>query len=69
MKSGRTLWEELCYRYYKGVDEIRMIQDKWNKLEKYIDVERFLPLPGGYEKPDKTLDYYKSLRFPHAPGN
>lgn len=27
------------------------------------------PIPTQYEKPDKTLDYYKSLRFPLAPGN
>jgi len=27
------------------------------------------PIPGQYEKPDKTLDYYKSLRFPFATGN
>lgn len=28
-----------------------------------------LPIPKGYLYPDKTLDYYKSLRFPFAPGN
>lgn len=27
------------------------------------------PIPGNFEQPDKTLDYYKSLRFPYAPGN
>ena len=28
-----------------------------------------MPLPEGVEKPTKTLDYFKSLRFPFAPGN
>jgi alpha-glucuronidase len=35
----------------------------------YFQTFSNMPLPNGYEKPDKTLDYYKSLRFPHAPGN
>ncbi|MGZ8525130.1 MAG: alpha-glucuronidase family glycosyl hydrolase, partial [Chitinophagaceae bacterium] len=99
MKSGRTLWEELCYKYNKGVDEIKNIAQQWDSLEKYIDKERFqhvklllgiqvkeavwwrnacllyfqefsnMPIPSVYEKPDKTLDYYKSLHFPFAPGN
>ncbi|GAA4728954.1 alpha-glucuronidase family glycosyl hydrolase [Flavisolibacter ginsenosidimutans] len=28
-----------------------------------------MPLPINYEKPGHTLDYYKSLKFPFAPGN
>ena len=27
------------------------------------------PIPANYEKPDRSLDYYKSLQFPFAPGN
>jgi alpha-glucuronidase len=27
------------------------------------------PIPAGYEQPDQSLDYYKKLRFPFAPGN
>ena len=41
MKSGRTLWNELCYKYYTGVDSVRSFQQQWNRLEKYIDKERF----------------------------
>lgn len=99
MHSGRTLWNELCYKYYTGVDSIKAIQQQWNALEKFTDTERFnqvkqllniqvkeavwwrnacllyfqtfsrMPIPANYEQPDKTLDYYKSLRFPFAPGN
>ncbi|HJS54957.1 MAG TPA: alpha-glucuronidase family glycosyl hydrolase, partial [Chitinophagaceae bacterium] len=89
MKSGRTLWDELCYKYYTAVDSVKTIQQQWNKMEKYIDSERFthvkqllniqvkdavwwrnacllyfqtfskMPIPSKYEKPDKTLEYYK----------
>lgn len=41
MKSGRNLWDELCYKYYTAVDSMRAVQQQWNKLGKYIDPERF----------------------------
>src|SRR5688572_7860730 len=99
MKTGRTLWNELCYKYYTGVDSVRSFQQQWNRLEKYIDEARFTqvkqllniqvndaiwwrnacllyfqtfskrPIPAPYEQPDKTLDYYKSIRILFAPGN
>jgi alpha-glucuronidase len=99
MHSGRTLWNELCYKYYTGVDSVKSFQQQWNKLEKNIDKERFahvkqllniqlkdaiwwrnacllyfqafskMPIPASYEQPDKTLEYYKSIRILFAPGN
>ena len=41
MKSGRTLWEEMCYKYNTGVDSVRWMQRTWGHLKKYIDEERF----------------------------
>ncbi len=41
LKSGRTLWEELCYKYYEGVDQVREMQQTWESLEGRIDPERF----------------------------
>ena len=97
MQSGRNLWEELCFKYYAGVESVRNMQEVWNGMKKYIDEERFdhvkmllaiqenesvwwrnacllyfqtfskMPIPAKYEKPDHTLEYYKSLRFPYAP--
>jgi alpha-glucuronidase len=99
MKSGRTLWEELCAKYYEGVNSVRAMQKSWNNMKPYVDAERFeqvrmllaiqekeavwwrnscllyfqtfsgMPIPAQYEQPDKTLEYYKNLRFPFAPGN
>jgi len=40
MKSGHTLWDELCLRYQRGVDEVRTIQRDWDSLAGYIDAER-----------------------------
>lgn len=99
MKSGKTLWEEICYKYNEGVSEVRWMQSAWENMEKYMDEEQFhhvrmllsiqekeavwwrdacvlyfqtfsqMPVPAHYEKPEHTLEYYKGLRFPYAPGN
>ncbi len=99
LKSGNTLWNELCAKYNQGVDDIKSSHQKWIALEKYVDKERFehvnmllniqvkdaiwwrnacllyfqtfskMPIPAKFEQPDKTLEYYKSLKFPYAPGN
>ena len=41
MHSGRTLWDELCYKYNSGVDSVRSFIKQWNSLKKYIDEDRF----------------------------
>ena len=98
MKSGKTLWEELCSHYYNGAESVRTMQIAWNTLQGKIDDDRFKQvrsllaiqykeavwwrnscvlyfqtfskkdIPAGFEKPDKTLEYYQSLEFRFAPG-
>jgi len=34
----------------------------------YFQTFSRMPIPSGVGKPDQTLEYYKSLRFPYAPG-
>ena len=41
MKSGQSLWDELCYTYYKGVNQVREYQKVWDRSEKLIDNQRF----------------------------
>lgn len=41
MKSGRTLWDELCYAYDSGVREVRNFQKIWDRMEPYIDSGHF----------------------------
>jgi alpha-glucuronidase len=41
MHSGRTLWNELCYKYNSGVDSVRSFIKQWNSLKKYTDEDRF----------------------------
>ncbi|WP_460687369.1 alpha-glucuronidase family glycosyl hydrolase [Niabella aquatica] len=41
MKSGRSLWDELCYKYNSGVDSVRWMQATWSSLKRFVDDERY----------------------------
>lgn len=41
MKSGRTLWEELCHQYYQGADSVKWMQKQWDSLKSKVDEEQF----------------------------
>lgn len=41
LANGKTLWEELCYRYYAGASQVKQMQLDWEKLQPVIDAERY----------------------------
>lgn len=41
MKSGRTLWDELCHQYYQGAELASAMLSTWQKQKGNIDGERF----------------------------
>jgi alpha-glucuronidase len=41
MQSGRTLWDEICYHYDLGVRQVRQFQKIWDRVESYVDTQRF----------------------------
>ncbi|OAV64014.1 Alpha-glucuronidase [Bacteroidales bacterium Barb6] len=41
MKSGRQFWDELCYKYDSGVQQVREYQKTWDKAVQYVDEKRF----------------------------
>ena len=41
MKSGNTLWNELCYRYSSGVNAVRSMQTTWKSMNRKVDTERY----------------------------
>lgn len=40
-KSGKILWDEICYRYYQGTDQVKTMEEQWKTLSGKIDAERF----------------------------
>jgi alpha-glucuronidase len=41
VKSGRTLWDELCHRYYQGAAAVGQMRQTWAATAPYVDPERF----------------------------
>lgn len=39
--SGRTIWDELVYRYSSGVDAVAAMRDSWKSMQGRLDAKRF----------------------------
>jgi alpha-glucuronidase len=67
MRSGRTLWDELCYTYQQGVQHQ---EATWWRDACLLYFQQFSkqPLPTGIPRPARTLEDYQRLEFPYAPG-
>ncbi|MBN2021144.1 MAG: hypothetical protein JW749_13075 [Sedimentisphaerales bacterium] len=69
MQSGRTLWGELCYKYYTGTKYVEDMLNAWQTLEKDIDPEIYASVKTRLEKQkvdsavwrDTCLDYFRKF--------
>ena len=41
MRSGRTFWDELCYKYDEGVKATRRFLAVWDAMQPYVDRQRY----------------------------
>jgi alpha-glucuronidase len=41
LPSGRSLWDEICYRYYSGVLEVEQMQAAWARVKPHVDAQIF----------------------------
>jgi len=70
LSSGRTVWQELEYRYRKGVDDTEAAIEKWNALEGKIDAQRYDAILAQMKEElelaqtwrDTCLDYFDKQR-------
>ena len=62
--------DEERFEQVKMLLDIQTQEATWwrNACLLYFQTFSKMPLPEGFELPDKTLDFYKSLSFPYAPG-
>jgi len=58
-KSGRTLWDELCYRYDKGVHQVRGFQKVWDKMQDYVDEQRFKEVQNKLRRQERDAQVWK----------
>ena len=73
MKSGRTLWGELCQKYNAGVSEASDMLDQWHSIKGQVDPEIFQSVSRKLETQvefakgwrDACLKYFQT--FSHMP--
>jgi alpha-glucuronidase len=46
LRGGRTLWDELVYRYQMGVQYVTWLRETWDSLAPHIDARRFAEVQG-----------------------
>lgn len=46
LSTGKTLWDELCTRYYQGVESVQQMQQEWGKVRPFVDVEMYEDVAG-----------------------
>jgi alpha-glucuronidase len=69
MRSGRTLWGELCFRYRNGAAHAAELESAWRKLKGRVDEERFQAVAAKMKKQsadaavwsEKCLRYFQSF--------
>ncbi|MGG7437302.1 alpha-glucuronidase [Chryseobacterium arthrosphaerae] len=59
MKDGKTLWDELCYTYDSGVKKVRDYQKTWDRMESYIDKQRFADVQSKLRIQSKDAVWWK----------
>ena len=77
MRSGRTLWDELAFRYQAGVDTVRAMQKEWDTVapvlgeQRFPDVKPFLAIQEREARwwRDAALSYFQTFsRLPLPAG-
>ena len=46
LSTGRTLWDELCTRFYTGADSVVWMQQQWAQVKPAVDPELFADVAG-----------------------
>lgn len=73
MRSGRTLWEELCHRYHSGVASVREMQALWAALAPFVDAGRHEHVRGLLRIQEKEARWWRDAcllyfqTFSHRP--
>ncbi len=65
MKSGRTFWEELCFRYNRGVAYVSAMRAQWDSLKGLVDEKRFAAVAAKLRQHEADAGTYRDacLRY------
>lgn len=59
LKSGKTLWEEICYHYDTGLKQVRQFQITWDKVQPYVDAPRFADVQSRLRRQTRDAQFWK----------
>ncbi|MDQ8179064.1 alpha-glucuronidase family glycosyl hydrolase [Pelagicoccus sp. SDUM812005] len=59
MKSGNTLWNELCLTYQSGVDRVDEMLDQWSSLQGAVDAQRHARVTALLRRQLEDAKFYK----------
>ncbi|TFH46435.1 MAG: alpha-glucuronidase, partial [Bacteroidia bacterium] len=59
LSSGRTLWDELCYKYYDGAETVNSWLIYWNNLNGKIESELFNQVSSLLEIQKKEAEWWR----------
>lgn len=59
LSTGRTLWNELCFRYYDGVEQVKKMEIIWESLKPEIDKETFENVKGRLKLQEKEALWWR----------
>ena len=59
MKNGKILWDELCYHYDIGVNQVREFQKTWDRVQPYVDQQRFAAVQSKLRRQSRDAQIWK----------
>ena len=62
MASGRSLWDELVYRYDHGVEVVRQMRGTWAAQQARVDAERFAQVAAFLAIQEQEAQWWRAMR-------
>lgn len=59
MKNGNLLWDDLCRHYDKGVNQVREFQKTWDRVQPYVDQQRFSEVQSKLRRQSRDAQIWK----------
>ncbi len=59
MQDGQIFWDALCRKYNDGVQSVRGFQTTWDRMQPYVDSERFLDIQRMLRKHTRDAQIWK----------
>ena len=59
LSTGRTLWDELCQRYYTGADSVLWLQRQWAQVKPQIDPQLHADVTGRLQTQRKEALWWR----------